>query len=141
MHYAEHREKRFVREGKNVRKKNLRACLFSFLNFFKPSSKMDSIGGDEEMETWKFDMFKEQPESSFQSSSLNLRKENQRKKRSQIRTPSFRFTSIIAIVVVFIIFASLTDSVNAAKDYYKIMGVDRKADERTIKKAYRVSNL
>lgn len=102
---------------------------------------MDSIGGDEEMETWKFDMFKEQPESSFQSSSLNLRKENQRKKRSQIRTPSFRFTSIIAIVVVFIIFASLTDSVNAAKDYYKIMGVDRKADERTIKKAYRVSNL
>jgi DnaJ-related protein SCJ1 len=35
----------------------------------------------------------------------------------------------------------LGQSVLAARNYYKIMGVDKEADERTIKRAYKVRNI
>lgn len=71
----------------------------------------------------------------------NNKSSHSRKKRLRFFTPPFRATSIVVILAILLIFASLFDAVNAAKDYYKIMGVDRKADERTIKRAYRVSYL
>lgn len=42
---------------------------------------------------------------------------------------------IIVAVLVALLFG---ESVWAARNYYKVMGVDKEADERTIKRAYRV---
>lgn len=43
---------------------------------------------------------------------------------------------ILAAVLVALL---LSEGVWAARNYYKVMGVDKEADERTIKRAYRVS--
>lgn len=94
--------------------------------------KMKSIGQYDELGT-DANNLSQKLISSYQKSSSNC--------RIKRRKTSFRFLSIVAILAFLLIIASLSDVVNAAKDYYKIMGVDRKADERTIKKAYRVSDF
>lgn len=90
---------------------------------------MESVAENDEIATGIYNMIKKQKSSCS------------KKKRLRFLTPRFRATSIVVILAILLIFASLFDAVNAAKDYYKIMGVDKKADERTIKRAYRVRYL
>jgi hypothetical protein len=45
------------------------------------------------------------------------------------------------LMVAVLVTLLLIDDVSAARNYYKVMGVDKEADERTIKRAYRVSQL
>ncbi|PWN44086.1 DnaJ-domain-containing protein [Ceraceosorus guamensis] len=55
-------------------------------------------------------------------------------RRSRHATPRAWQSLAIAAILFIAVFAL---SAEAAKDYYKIMGVDRQADDRTIKRAYR----
>lgn len=68
-------------------------------------------------------------------------KRSQKAKKSPFHSSLFRFNSPIVILAILLIFACLFNCSFAAKDYYKVMGVDRQADERTIKRAYRVSTF
>lgn len=43
------------------------------------------------------------------------------------------------LMVAVLVTLLLAENAHAARNYYKIMGVDKEADERTIKRAYRVS--
>lgn len=56
------------------------------------------------------------------------------RKRAVRKKPNF----FIVLSIVSALLLLLTAMVDAAKDYYKIMGVDRQADDRTIKRSYRV---
>jgi hypothetical protein len=45
------------------------------------------------------------------------------------------------LVVALILFISISEVSCSTRSYYKILGVDKEADDRTIKRAYRVSIL
>jgi hypothetical protein len=57
-------------------------------------------------------------------------------------SPGVRASGGIARLLMLAVLVTLllVQNVCAARSYYKIMGVDKEADERTIKRAYRVSS-